>query len=259
MTRPNLVFQGLLIGLIAAPLGCEAPQLADSATKTAPESAAPATTEPSRPTLFADAPPPLPEDETPITDVPRKFNSHDPVKGRRSRDAGGYLGAVGGARFHAEYQTIINNIDYALRLFEAEHGQYPKSHEEFMQRIVAANGAAASLPELPPGREYIYVPEQAEVGLQVRLIPGSPESKLPTPAPGEEHIYSPAAVAAAGVPVPGFEAAEGAPVPSEAENAGDQPAYDIRSRAESLGDQGNSRIERHGLAPGGLAPVGGLE
>jgi hypothetical protein len=206
----------------------------------------------------------LPEIETPVTDVPRKFTSHDPIKGRRSRDAGGYLGAVGGAKFHIEYQTIINNIDYALKLYEAEHGNYPKSHEEFVKTILVPNGEAAKLPEIEADHEYIYVPEQATAGVQIRLKPGSPDSKLPAPEPGKEHVYDPQAVAAAGVAVPGLqgEAATAQqpvsePAAGAAEPAPEEPSANIRERAGQIGGEANERTER-ALAPGGLAPAGGL-
>jgi hypothetical protein len=234
-------------------LGCEAPELPASATASSPPAATPAAEETTGEFVPKTD---LPEIETPVTDVPRKFDSHDPIKGRRSRDAGGYMGGVAGARFYAEYQTIINNIDHALQLYEAEHGERPKTHEEFWQRIIVANGAAAAPPEIEPDHEYIYVPEQAAVGLQIRLKPGSPSSKLPAPAPGQEHVFDPQAVAAAGVAVPGADGG-GAAQPA-AEPASEEPPTNLRERAEQLNERANSRTEEHGLAPGGLAPVGGL-
>jgi hypothetical protein len=107
----------------------------------------------------------------PVTDEPREFTAKDPVKGRRSRAAGGYLGAVGATRFYAEHQMIINNINYALKLFEASEGRYPQSHEEFMDKIIRANNI--QLPELVEGEEYIYVPEEPDKGIQIRQAPGA--------------------------------------------------------------------------------------
>lgn len=109
----------------------------------------------------------LPEIETPVTNTPRPFNAHDPIKGRRSRRAGGHLGAVASASFFAKHQLLIDHVKHINQLYRAATGDYPKSHDEFMKEIIQANGLP--LPELEPEHEYIYVPEQPEVGLQIRL------------------------------------------------------------------------------------------
>lgn len=44
--------------------------------------------------------------------------------------------------------------DHAVALYHAEHGEYPKTHEEFMQKIIKANNMR--LPVLPAGAEYQY-------------------------------------------------------------------------------------------------------
>ncbi len=232
-------------GLLAIALfGCEAPELSQSASSASTPAAAPAPAAAEQPAEELGPGgrplPPLPEDETPVTDVPRKFDAHDPIKGRRSRDVGGYMGATAAAKFYAEHQMKILSIDHANQLYWGEHGDWPKSHEEFMKNIIEFNKIA--LPEIPDDEEYIYVPEQGDIGLQIRLKPGSPRSSLPAPAAGEEHVYHPPAEAAVA-----------------AEPAAPEPSPNIRTRAEQLGDRANSRTEDHGLAPGGLVPVGGLE
>ncbi len=52
-------------------------------------------------------------------------------------------------------------IPKALQLFQATEGRFPKSHEEFMQKIVEANRLA--LPELPAGAVYVFNTEQGEL------------------------------------------------------------------------------------------------
>jgi hypothetical protein len=47
-------------------------------------------------------------------------------------------------------------IPHAMQLYQATEGQAPKSHDEFMQKIIQAN--SIKLPELPPGGRYIYDP-----------------------------------------------------------------------------------------------------
>jgi hypothetical protein len=46
------------------------------------------------------------------------------------------------------------NIDYAVRLYEAEHGNYPKNYDEFMSGVIKANHI--QLPVLPGGWKYAY-------------------------------------------------------------------------------------------------------
>jgi hypothetical protein len=166
-----------------------------------------------------------------------------------------YLGATAGDRFYAEFQMMINNIDQANQLYWAEKGDYPKSQEEFIKNIIEFN--QIKLPEIPADEEYCYVPEQGEVGLQIRLKPGSPRSKVPAGTSPQK------AMELLGVDIN----AEPAPPPRSEQWSGDsnaadpaeeEPSPDIRTRAAQVGEQGNKKIEEHGLAPGGLAPVGGL-
>lgn len=92
--------------------------------------------------------------------------SHSPQRGR-SLEGGGYLSVVAGTRFWAEHQVILNNVLHAMRLYEAEHGRYPKTQEEFMERVIKPNEPATALPPLPPGWEYYYDPETP---LELKMI-----------------------------------------------------------------------------------------
>lgn len=85
--------------------------------------------------------------------------AHSPKKGK-SLEGGGYLSVVTGTRFWAEHQLILDNILYATRLYEAEHGHYPKTQEEFMEKIIKPNEPTTRLPELPEGWEYFYDPKE---------------------------------------------------------------------------------------------------
>ncbi len=51
-------------------------------------------------------------------------------------------------------QISIQQIDYAIKLFEAQEGRYPEDHEEFMERIIRENNI--QLPQLPGYQEYSY-------------------------------------------------------------------------------------------------------
>ncbi len=52
-------------------------------------------------------------------------------------------------------------IPQALGLFRASEGRFPKSHEEFMEKIVKAN--QIKLPELPAGMVYRFNTELGEL------------------------------------------------------------------------------------------------
>jgi hypothetical protein len=57
-----------------------------------------------------------------------------------------YVNAIG--------QISINNIKHAVDLYQATEGEYPKTHQEFMEKIIKGNNIA--LPTLPYYQEYSY-------------------------------------------------------------------------------------------------------
>ena len=60
-------------------------------------------------------------------------------------------------------EEIAFNIQtpHAMQLYHAQHESYPKSHEEFMEKIIKPG--AIQLPELPAGHRYVYDPEKAQL------------------------------------------------------------------------------------------------
>ena len=52
-------------------------------------------------------------------------------------------------------------VPQALNLFRASEGRFPKSHEEFMEKIIKAN--QIKLPELPAGMVYRFNTELGEL------------------------------------------------------------------------------------------------
>lgn len=52
-------------------------------------------------------------------------------------------------------------IKPALNNYKALHGAFPKSHEEFMEKIIKANNI--KLPELPAGQKYVFDPEAGQL------------------------------------------------------------------------------------------------
>lgn len=65
-----------------------------------------------------------------------------------------YVTLQGNAYVTTVGKIAIDQITYALRLFEATEGRYPNDYEEFMQRIIRENNI--ELPQLPASQEYAY-------------------------------------------------------------------------------------------------------
>jgi hypothetical protein len=59
------------------------------------------------------------------------------------------------------FETLIPKF---MDLYKATAGHFPKSHEEFMTKIIKAN--YVKLPELPAGQTYVYDPELGELMVQ---------------------------------------------------------------------------------------------
>ena len=57
--------------------------------------------------------------------------------------------------------TYEAQVKYALKLYRASHGGYPKTKEEFEREILVPNNV--KLPELPEGHRYVYDPEKGEL------------------------------------------------------------------------------------------------
>ena len=87
--------------------------------------------------------------------------------GKQGRDYGG--GAVMAPvtvpvrTFFQARDRITFDIQIAdgLRMYKATNGSAPKTHEEFMEKIIKEN--QIKLPELPPGDRYIYIPEKEDL------------------------------------------------------------------------------------------------
>jgi len=111
---------------------------------------------PPPPVTTALPPPPAP----PAEPVREKAQAGVGIKGR-SLQGGGYLSATFAAKFQIEQKLVFDQITHAMNLYEAEHGEKPKSHEEFMDKIIGFN--QIKLPKLPDGDRYVYDPERGEL------------------------------------------------------------------------------------------------
>ena len=75
------------------------------------------------------------------------------------------------ALFNFKQKAVLEiQVPQALNLFRASEGRFPKSHEEFMQKIVEANRLV--LPELPEGAVYHFNSEKGELWVY-------PENEVP--------------------------------------------------------------------------------
>jgi hypothetical protein len=82
-----------------------------------------------------------------------------PGMGEKGRDYGtGPVATPVGALFSTKEKLAYEiQIPHTLEIYKASHGDYPKTHEEFIKEIIEAGGI--KLPELPQGQRYVYDPE----------------------------------------------------------------------------------------------------
>jgi hypothetical protein len=94
------------------------------------------------------------------SEEPQRKKAKAGVTGR-----GNYGGGMGTASLSAlvrvQEKVEFQQVEYALKLYKAQHGELPKSHEEFMDKIIKFNNI--KLPELQPGDEYLYDPDEGEL------------------------------------------------------------------------------------------------
>lgn len=115
---------------------------------------------PSEPTDVAVAPVP---DKTEA--IAQKATTGVGKQGQSLKDNTGVGGMISGpvsAMFQTKQKVVFEiAIPQALNLFQALEGRMPKSHEEFMEKIITAN--RIQLPELPEGQVYRFNVEQKEL------------------------------------------------------------------------------------------------
>ncbi len=86
--------------------------------------------------------------------------------GKQGRDYGG--GAIMApvtvpvkTYFQARDRITFLQVDDGMRLYKANNGFAPKTHEEFMEKIIKEG--QIKLPDLPPGDRYVYIPAKEEL------------------------------------------------------------------------------------------------
>ena len=84
------------------------------------------------------------------------------IKGRSLDEHEGALVTPAKTLFKVRERVVFEiQIPQAMALFQASEGNYPATHDEFMERIVNANNI--KLPALPEQHVYVYDPESHEL------------------------------------------------------------------------------------------------
>lgn len=164
--------------------------------------------------------------EPPMTSgIPREVHPKDPKQGKLSRKSGGALGTTMQSMPWVKNETTFNLvIKPALVQYEIIHSHYPQSHQEFMEEFIPEMcPQVLPLPELEPGDEYLYDPEDHLLKIW-RPLEATPEMR--TKYLGEE-------VAPTEPTPPADRAAQ----PTEGAEPAAPEDVSIRGRAEALQDQ----------------------
>jgi hypothetical protein len=120
-----------------------------------------------QPSTPKPAPPPAPAPPVPtVTERVKATGETVGVKGKEY--GGGIITEPLAQRWRMQDRIIMQHVDYALKLYQADQGRYPATHEEFMEKIVRGNNL--KLPDLPPGQRYLYDVETHELMVE-RTVP----------------------------------------------------------------------------------------
>lgn len=99
------------------------------------------------------------------TSPPQRFNTERVVAKAgvtgKGQYGGGLITTPIAAYFSVRERVVFDiQIPSTMNLYKAEHGRFPRTHKEFMQKIIKANGFV--LPKLQSDEHrYIYLPEKA--------------------------------------------------------------------------------------------------
>ncbi len=111
----------------------------------------------------APIPPPPPPSTLPASDQMVE-PVHQPATvgvGKKGRGYGtGPIATPIAAYFSTRQRMVFDiQIPSAMNIYRAQNGHFPKSHEEFMGKIIKEN--SIRLPELRSGKRYVYDPDKA--------------------------------------------------------------------------------------------------
>lgn len=156
----------LLVLAISTSLGCGRSEPAKPAAVPVAQPAATPAPPPPPPAATANVPPPAPP--APAAPSPATVQTKATVGvGEKGRGYGGgvIMSPITGpvsSLFAAREMTVFSiQVPEAMKLFKATEDRLPKSHEEFMERIIKENHI--NLPQLPEGHRYVYDPKRGEL------------------------------------------------------------------------------------------------
>jgi hypothetical protein len=86
----------------------------------------------------------------------------EPGVGKKGRGYGaGMVTTPIAAYFSVRERLAFDQVAHAMDLYKATNEHGPKSHEEFMEKIIKENGI--KLPQLPAGERYLYDPKTEQL------------------------------------------------------------------------------------------------
>lgn len=115
----------------------------------------------------APAPPPKPqvvENPTPETPAGTVREKAEVGMGEKGHYGTGVLTTPLDIRWRADERMTLNKIEYGMKMYKGEHGYAPKTHKEFMDKII--KDGMIKLPELPEGEQYLYDPQTEQLMIQ---------------------------------------------------------------------------------------------
>ncbi len=85
--------------------------------------------------------------------------------GKKGRGYGaGMVTTPVAALFSVRERLAFDQVTQAMNLYKATNEHAPKSHEEFMEKIIKENGI--KLPQLPAGERYLYDPKTEQLTVE---------------------------------------------------------------------------------------------
>lgn len=84
---------------------------------------------------------------------------------RNEQGVGKIIASSAVAYFNTKEKVVFEiQIPHAMNLYRALEGNFPKTHEQFMNKIIKEN--QIQLPELKPGMQYKYRPDLGELWVE---------------------------------------------------------------------------------------------
>lgn len=136
---------------VPTPPGASSPAAAGAEASHAPPEAA---ASPPQQSTAASSPPPA-------SPPPVREKAEAGVGVRGDKIGGGIYATPARAYFQIREKAAFIQVEHALNLFRGLEGRLPRSHEEFMEKVIQAN--QIQLPQLAEGSRYMWDPQKGEL------------------------------------------------------------------------------------------------